>query len=107
MDPAMNNLNALLKPNSIAVVGASTRPMSAGNIVMTNLLQGGFEGVVMPVTPRYKSVSGVLAYFDISSLPITPDIAILCTNINRNEALLKELALKQVKHVMKKLMNKS
>ncbi|NOH72953.1 bifunctional acetate--CoA ligase family protein/GNAT family N-acetyltransferase [Vibrio pectenicida] len=96
----MNNLNALLKPNSIAVVGASTRPMSAGNIVMTNLLQGGFEGVVMPVTPRYKSVSGVLAYCDISSLPITPDIAILCTNINRNEALLKELALKQVKHVI-------
>ena len=75
----MNSLSHLLKPKSVAVVGASTRAMRAGNIVMKNLLQGGFEGAIMPVTPRYSSVCGVLAYKDIASLPITPDVAILCT----------------------------
>ncbi|MCG7491717.1 bifunctional acetate--CoA ligase family protein/GNAT family N-acetyltransferase [Vibrio sp. Of14-4] len=96
----MNNLSALLKPKSIAVVGASIKPSSAGNIVMTNLLQGGFEGVVMPVTPKHRSVCGVLAYPDVSSLPITPDVAILCTNASRNEALLQQLVARQVKHVI-------
>ncbi|CAM3795105.1 bifunctional acetate--CoA ligase family protein/GNAT family N-acetyltransferase [Vibrio aquimaris] len=96
----MNNLSALLKPKSIAVVGASIKPSSAGNIVMTNLLQAGFEGVVMPVTPTHRSVCGVLAYPDVSSLPITPDVAILCTNASRNEALLQQLVARQVKHVI-------
>ena len=96
----MNNLSALLKPKSIAVVGASIKPSRAGNIVMTNLLQAGFEGVVMPVTPKHRSVCGVLAYPDVSSLPITPDVAILCTNASRNEALLQQLVARQVKHVI-------
>ncbi|WP_114786187.1 bifunctional acetate--CoA ligase family protein/GNAT family N-acetyltransferase [Vibrio tetraodonis] len=96
----MNNLSALLKPKSIAVVGASIKPSSAGNIVMTNLLQAGFEGVVMPVTPKHRSVCGVLAYPDVSSLPITPDVAILCTNASRNEALMQQLVARQVKHVI-------
>lgn len=74
--------------------------MRAGNIVMKNLLQGGFEGAIMPVTPRYSSVCGVLAYKDIASLPITPDVAILCTNASRNLELFKQLADKRVKTVI-------
>ncbi|AIW21373.1 bifunctional acetate--CoA ligase family protein/GNAT family N-acetyltransferase [Vibrio coralliilyticus] len=96
----MNSLSHLLKPKSVAVVGASTRAMRAGNIVMKNLLQGGFEGAIMPVTPRYSSVCGVLAYKDIASLPITPDVAILCTNASRNLELFKQLADKRVKTVI-------
>ncbi|WP_341666013.1 bifunctional acetate--CoA ligase family protein/GNAT family N-acetyltransferase [Vibrio sp.] len=96
----MNNLSTLLKPKSIAVVGASIKPTSAGNIVMTNLLQAGFEGVVMPVTPKHRSVCGVFAYPDIASLPITPDVAILCTKASRNEALIQDLVARQVKHVI-------
>ncbi|HAS62739.1 MAG TPA: protein acetyltransferase, partial [Vibrio sp.] len=96
----MGNLKYLLKPSSIAVIGASTQPMRAGNIVMKNLLLGGFEGAIMPVTPRYKSVSGVLAYRDIDSLPIVPDVAILCTHASRNIALFTQLAAKGVKSVI-------
>ncbi|ROV57860.1 bifunctional acyl-CoA synthetase/GNAT family N-acetyltransferase [Vibrio ponticus] len=96
----MSNLNHLLKPSSIAVIGASTQPMRAGNIVMKNLLLGGFEGAIMPVTPRYKSVSGVLAYRDIDSLPIIPDVAILCTHASRNVSLFMQLAEKGVKSVI-------
>ena len=87
----MNKLQKLFKPNSVAVIGASQKALRAGQIVMRNLLQSGFGGAIMPVTPKYKSVSGVIAYPNIASLPYTPDIAILCSNVARNKKLLKEL----------------
>ncbi|MBT0322362.1 CoA-binding protein, partial [Vibrio campbellii] len=87
----MNKLQKLFKPNSVAVIGASQKALRAGQIVMRNLFQSGFDGAIMPVTPKYKSVSGVIAYPNIASLPYTPDIAILCTNVARNKKLLKEL----------------
>jgi acetyltransferase len=46
---------------------------------MRNLLQGGFDGPIMPVNPKYKAVSGVLAYGDVADLPVTPDLAVICT----------------------------
>ena len=88
----MNNLSQLLKPQSVAVIGASIRPFRSGNIVMKNLLQGGFDGAIMPVTPYYPSVCGVLAYKTIASLPLVPDIAILCTHASRNVSIIRQLA---------------
>lgn len=79
----MNKLHKLFKPSSVAVIGASQKDLRAGQVVMRNLLQSGFDGAIMPVTPRYKAVSGVIAYRDVASLPYTPDIAILCTNASR------------------------
>lgn len=96
----MNNLSPFLKPKSIAVIGASSRPFRAGNIVMKNLLQGGFDGAIMPVTPYYPSVCGVLAYKTIDALPIVPDIAILCTHATRNVTIFKQLASKGISSVI-------
>ncbi len=96
----MNNLGQLLKPESVAVIGASVRPLRAGNIVMKNLLQGGFDGAIMPVSPYYPSVCGVLAYKSIDALPLVPDIAILCTHANRNLQIFRQLAEKGVSNVI-------
>lgn len=96
----MSQLTHLLKPKSVAVIGASSKPMRAGNIILKNLLQGGFEGAIMPVTPRYSSVCGVLAYRSIDELPVVPDVAIVCTNASRNIAIFRQLAEKQVKSVI-------
>ncbi|NOH96978.1 bifunctional acetate--CoA ligase family protein/GNAT family N-acetyltransferase [Vibrio sp. 99-70-13A1] len=92
----MNHLDSLLKPRSIAVIGASQKGNRAGFIVMNNLLHSGFSGAIMPVTPRYQSVAGVLAYKSISSLPITPELAVICTNASRNVQIFKELAEKGI-----------
>ena len=70
---------ALLRPKSIAVIGASMKPQRAGYLMMRNLLAGGFNGPVMPVTPP-EGGSWVLAWPTIESLPFTPDLAVLCTN---------------------------
>ncbi|WP_075181586.1 bifunctional acetate--CoA ligase family protein/GNAT family N-acetyltransferase [Pantoea sp. 1.19] len=88
---SQRGLEALLRPKSIAVIGASITPSRAGNLVMRNLLAGGFNGPVMPVTPRHQAVCGVLAWPSVADLPLSPDLAILCTHASRNLALLEQL----------------
>jgi len=75
----IRNLDRLLHPKSVAVVGASDRPFSVGAVVMRNLLAGGFAGMVIPVNPKHKTVAGLASYADVADLPITPDLALLCT----------------------------
>lgn len=69
---SQQGLEALLRPKSIAVIGASMKPHRAGYLMMRNLLAGGFNGPVLPVTPARKAVLGVMARPDIASLPFTP-----------------------------------
>jgi len=76
---SIRNLSSLFEPTSIAVIGASDRPRSAGQVVMRNLLAGGFKGPIMPVHPKHRAVGGVLAYKDVESMPLVPDLAVLCT----------------------------
>ncbi len=92
-----NGLDALLKPRSIAIIGASDSPGRAGHVVVKNLLTAGFRGPIMPVTPKYDAVCGVLAYASIAELPRIPDLAILCTNSHRNPQLIDELGQRGVK----------
>ncbi|MCE2572522.1 bifunctional acetate--CoA ligase family protein/GNAT family N-acetyltransferase [Motilimonas eburnea] len=88
---SQRNLNLLFKPQSVAVIGASTREQRAGNVVMKNLLAGGFSGPIMPVTPKYKAVLGVLAYPNIEALPQVPDLAIVCTAAQRVPRIVEKL----------------
>ena len=97
---SQRGLEALLRPKSIAVIGASEKPERAGFLMMRNLLDGGFNGPILPVTPTHKAVCGVLAYANIASLPITPDLAILCTHDSRNLALLEDLGIRGCKAVI-------
>ena len=73
------NLDKLFHPNSVAVIGASNRPGAVGYLVMRNLLEGGFDGPIMPVNPGRQAISGVLTYPSVKDLPITPDMAVICT----------------------------
>ena len=72
------NLDKLFYPRSVAVVGASNRDGMVGHVAMHNLLQGGFEGPILPVGGE-RAVAGVLAYPQVEDLPITPDLAVVCT----------------------------
>ncbi|WP_313572127.1 bifunctional acetate--CoA ligase family protein/GNAT family N-acetyltransferase [Pantoea piersonii] len=94
---SQRGLEALLRPKSIAVIGASDRAGRAGHFMMRNLLAGGFSGPVLPVTPKYRAVSGVLAWPTIDSLPFAPDLAVICTHAKRNLELLQQLGEKGCK----------
>lgn len=88
---SQRGLEALLRPKSIAVIGASEKSGSAGTIMMKNLLNGGFNGPVFPVNPSRRSVSGVFTYPTLDKLPQVPDLAIICTHHQRNLEILKQL----------------
>ena len=64
-----HNLEFLLAPRSVAVIGASDRPRSVGATVMRNLLLSGFPGPIWPVNPRRTTVAGVRAYAAPRLLP--------------------------------------
>ncbi|MCL4860826.1 MAG: acetate--CoA ligase family protein [Caldilineaceae bacterium] len=85
------NFEALFNPQSVALFGASNRPRSVGATVMRNLLAGGFAGPILPVNPKHKAVAGVLAYPNVASLPLTPDLAVICTPPRTVPGLVTEL----------------
>lgn len=94
---SQRGLEALLHPTSIAVLGASVKPHRAGWLMMRNLLAGGFSGPILPVTPAYKAVCGVMAWPSVEALPLSPDLAVICTHARRNLELLEALGKKGCK----------
>ncbi|RBW47862.1 protein acetyltransferase [Psychromonas sp. B3M02] len=89
---SLQSLKHFFNPKSVAVIGASVNIKRAGYLVMNNLLAAGFNGPIMPVTPKHRSVHGVLAYQTIADLPIVPDLAVICTNEARIPDILVALA---------------
>ncbi|MFM8305260.1 MAG: GNAT family N-acetyltransferase [Actinomycetota bacterium] len=69
----------LLRPRSIAVIGANREPGSIGHAVFRNLIDGDFVGPVYPVNPHAGSVAGVRAYPSVEDLPDPVDLAVIAT----------------------------
>jgi acetyltransferase len=67
-------LDALFKPRSVAIVGASNNPFSIGHIVMQNLLNHNFKGPIYPINPKSKSIKSFRAYPSVSEVPDEVDL---------------------------------
>ncbi|MEM6902905.1 MAG: acetate--CoA ligase family protein, partial [Pseudomonadota bacterium] len=97
---SIRNLDAVFRPKSVALIGASRRENSIGQVLARNLTAGGFAGPVLPVNPKYDSVAGILAYKSVEDLPITPDLAVICTPANTVAGLVDQLAARGTKGVV-------
>lgn len=75
----IRNLDFLFKPKSVAVLGASRKAQSVGQVVAGNLMTAGFDGPIMPVHPSERSIRSTLCYNRLDDLPVTPDLAVICT----------------------------
>ncbi|HEY6196882.1 MAG TPA: acetate--CoA ligase family protein [Candidatus Eisenbacteria bacterium] len=75
--PPPTGLDAIFRPRSVAVIGASRRPGSIGAAIFRNLLKNGFEGPVYPVNPTARVVQSVLAYPSVADIPADVDLAII------------------------------
>ncbi len=73
----VKTLDSILRPGSIAVVGASRRQGSIGWQILHNLLTYGFQGAVYPVNPRSPTVHSVRSYPSIADIPEQIDLAIV------------------------------
>lgn len=75
----VHRLNRIFNPQRIALIGITPSPEAVGGKVLSNLVGGGFRGVVYPVNPSYEAVLGIQCYPDLKSLPKTPDLGVICS----------------------------
>lgn len=75
-----HRLDPLLRPASVAVVGASENNDSIGEWSLKNLLKGRYPGDIYPINPNYDEVQGVKCYASLADLPAAPDLVIFAVS---------------------------
>lgn len=88
----IRNLEAMLAPKSVALIGATPRPMSVGGVLARNLIGGGFEGPVHLVNPHHAEVEGRRCLKRIADLPEVPDLAVVATPPHTIPGIVAELS---------------
>ncbi len=88
----MNNLQTLLSPRSIAILGASADLSKVNGRTLRFLQQKGYQGRIFPVNPKYESIAGLRCYPDIAALPEAPDLAVIAVPAAQVLASIRALA---------------
>lgn len=70
-------LDAILRPRSIAVIGASRKPNTIGYQILENLVRHGYTGAVYPVNPTATAVHSIRAYPSVEAIPDEVDMAVI------------------------------
>ena len=99
-DGMLATLEALVKPRSIAVIGASRRVGTIGNRMFLNILQQQFSGVVYPVNPNVEFVASVRAYPTVLDIPDKVDMAIIVVPAGAVPGVLEQCGRKGVQCVV-------
>jgi acetyl coenzyme A synthetase (ADP forming)-like protein len=77
-DPKLivEQMNRIMKPNAVAVIGASPENGKIGNSVMKNLIDGGYQGHIYPIHPNADHILGRKAYKSVKDVPGEIDVAV-------------------------------
>ncbi|MBA4131851.1 MAG: GNAT family N-acetyltransferase [Hyphomicrobium sp.] len=91
------NLDSLLTPRSVALIGASPTPNSVGNVVARNLLRAGFTGRIQFVNPKHRHVEEQACVTSVRELEGVPDLAVIATPPDTVPSIIAELGAKGVR----------
>ncbi len=91
-----HNLDRIIRPQRVAVIGASEKSGTIGNVLMKNLIDAGFPGLVLPVNPKYQEILGCRTYKSVSDLDVGVDLAIIATPIQTVPELIQECISRKV-----------
>ena len=80
---AVAAVSHVLRPRSVAVIGASRRPEAVGTTILRNLARGGFSGTVSAVHPQAREIEGVTCHRRVADLPEAPELAVLAVPVQR------------------------
>ena len=75
-DDIVRQMNRIMKPKSVAVIGASAENGKIGNSVMKNLINGGYKGEIYPIHPKADEIMGKKVYKSVKDIPGEVDIAV-------------------------------
>jgi acyl-CoA synthetase (NDP forming) len=88
----LESIARLLKPRSVAVIGASADAAKTAGRPVAYLRKHGFIGDIYPVNPRVDAIEGLRCYPDIASLPSVPDVGIVLLGAERAHSAVRDLA---------------
>ena len=72
----VTQMNRIMKPDAVAVIGASNEDGKIGNSVMKNLINGGYQGTIYPIHPKADEIMGRKAYRSVKDVPGVIDVAV-------------------------------
>src|SRR5918912_2954651 len=75
-DEIVRQMNRIMKPKAVAVIGASAEDGKIGNSVMKNLINGGYKGEIYPIHPKAADILGYKAYKSVKDVPGVIDTAV-------------------------------
>ena len=75
-DDIVRDMNRIMKPDAVAVIGASGEAGKIGNSVMKNLINGGYQGKIYPINPSADEIMGLKAYKSVKDVPGPIDVAV-------------------------------
>ncbi|ETR78771.1 6-carboxyhexanoate--CoA ligase [Afipia sp. P52-10] len=93
-------LEALLRPCSIAIIGASQDPTKIGGRPLQLLLKYGYAGTIYPVNPRAPEVQGLKAYASVADLPDAPDLGIIAVEAEKAPDAVEQCAARGMQAVV-------
>jgi len=93
----MNNLKFMLKPKSVAIIGASRVPGKAGRVILENYINTGYSGKLYPVNPNAENLLGLKAYAHVSEIKGNIDLAVIAVPAPVVPEVLEECGKKKVK----------
>lgn len=94
------SLDALFRPQSIAIIGASGTPTKIGGVPIAHLLRYGYRGDIFPINPQHQTIQGLPAYPNVKAVDRDIDLAIVAVPAAIALNALKEAAEAKVKSVV-------
>lgn len=88
----MQAIDRLLRPRSVAVIGASGDPAKTAGRPVAFLQQHRFSGPIYPVNPRLARIGELPCYPDVAALPAVPDVGVVLLGAERAQQAVRELA---------------
>src|SRR6201991_742060 len=95
-DEILATMNRMMRPNAVAVIGASAENGKIGNSVMKNLINGGYAGEIYPINPKADEILGCKAYKNIGDVPGEVDVAVFAVPAKFVPQALREVGEKNV-----------
>ena len=89
-------MNRIMKPDAVAVIGASGETGKIGNSVMKNLINGGYQGKIYPINPSADEIMGMKAYKSVKDVPGDIDVAVFAIPAKFVAAALVECGEKKI-----------
>jgi len=90
----------LLKPESVAIIGASADKTKVGNNVLENIISGGYTGTIYPVNPKADEILGKRCYHSLLEIPVPVDCAVIAVKRDIVLPVLKDCVTKGVEAVI-------